>query len=788
MLKNYLKTALRNFAKHKIYSLLNIFGLAVGITCTILIIFYIEFEFSFDNFHKNGDKLFRISVVSSREGKMSDESPVFTAPIGPDMKSEFPEIKQYTRFSILKTNYFYIGDKSWKVDNISYADSTFFELFSCKLLQGKKEKVLAEPFSAVLTVSTAKRLFGPDNPVGQLIRVGNKDFYKVTGIAGDPPANSQIKFSALLSFSTLYSLPGYFMDWNGGNQYYTFLQLNDKTSKSNLENKFPDFMWTHINKELAPYKIEYKTYLQPLKDIHLKYNEFTDSGLSNIYIFSAVALLIMLIAGINFINLSIARATKRIKEIGVRKILGAERKNLFLQFISEYVLISFFVLIAVSLLFEFLYPYYQGIVGSDFTTISPYSISNVLQVLGVIIIVGLFTGGYPALYLSAIKPVNSLRGEIAFKGNKIHSRNGLLIVQFAVSVALIISTILISEQLSFIKNKDLGFDKNDLAVLRLLNEDSKQNIKTFKSRLESIPGVISSSASSDIPYNNFTSNGYIPEGFNSPIMLHVLDADADFFNTYGINITRGRNFIPGVSTDSSAYIINEALASQLNWGNPLGKIISRNGKHKIIGVVKNFNYNNLHSNIEPLIITETPYRYLYDFITIKIEHSSIKNTLSSIEKEWKKINPSVAFEYSFLDNTIDDMYKTEYNFRKIFLTFSLLAILLALLGLFSLSSLTTEQKTKEIGIRKVLGDTSGGITFRILKEYLLLVVIANVFGCAGAYYFISKWLNNFAFHITPGVSVFLISVLITMLFGVGVVIYHAVRAANSNPVESLRYE
>src|SRR3972149_5304943 len=212
MLKNYLKTALRNFAKHKIYSLLNIFGLAVGITCTILIIFYIEFEFSFDNFHKNEDKLFRISVVSSREGKMRDESPVFTAPIGPDMKSEFPEIKQYTRFSILKTNYFYIGDKSWKVDNISYADSTFFELFSCKLLQGKKEKVLAEPFSAVLTVSTAKRLFGPDNPVGQLIRVGNKDFYKVTGIAGDPPANSQIKFSALLSFSTLYSLPGYFMD------------------------------------------------------------------------------------------------------------------------------------------------------------------------------------------------------------------------------------------------------------------------------------------------------------------------------------------------------------------------------------------------------------------------------------------------------------------------------------------------------------------------------------------------------------------------------------------------
>ena len=788
MLKNYLKTAIRNIGKHKVYSYLNIFGLAIGVTCAILIIFYIQFEFSFDKFQKNGDQIYRVSVITNSEGKFESDSPIFTPPIGPAMKDEFPGVKRYTRFSTLHTMYFYTGDKAWKVNNISYADSTFFELFSFTLLQGSKTKVLQTPFTAVLTESTAKKIFGNENPIGHVIRVGNEDNYKVTGIAKDPPSNSEIQFNALLSFSTLYSLPGYYMDWNGGNQYYTFIELNKNTLRESIESKLPDFMWAHINKKLAQYNIKYKAYLQPLADIHLKYNERNGAGFTNIYIFSAVALLIILIASINFINLSIARATKRLKEIGVRKVLGAERSSLFIQFITEYLLISLFVLFAVMVLIEAFFPYYESIVGNNLDLINPYSITNILQIFGVIFLVGLFAGGYPALYLSSIKPINGLRGTLFFKGNRIRSRNALLVLQFAVSVALIICTLLISKQLSFINNKDLGFDKNDLAVIRLLNENSKQNVNTFRNRLKLIPGVVNVSASSDIPYNDFTSNGYIPQGFNTPIMLHVLDADADFLKTYNVKIIKGRNFISGMTSDSSAYLVNESLVKQMGWKDPLGKIIERNGKHKIIGVVQDFNYNTLYSNIQPLIITEKPYRNLFDFVTIRIEPSPIQNTLALIKNEWKKINPSVAFEYSFLDNEINQLYSTEQNFRKIFFTFSLLAILLALLGLFSLSSLSTEQKSKEIGIRKVLGDTATGITFRIIKEYLLLVIAANIIGCIAAYYIMNRWLNNFAFHISPGAGIFLLSALLTLLFGMTVVIYHALKAANANPVESLRYE
>ena len=621
-----------------------------------------------------------------------------------------------------------------------------------------------------------------------MIKVGNKDVYKITGIAEDPPANSDIRFNVLLSFSTLYSLPGYYMDWNGGNQYYTFLELNNIPSVKSVESRLPAFTWERINKKLAPYKIEYKPYLQPLGDIHLKYNETNEAGLSNIYIFSAVALLIILIACINFINLSIARASKRLKEIGVRKILGAGRKNLFTQFISEYLIISTFVLVIVLVLIEILSPYYGNVVGENIGLVNPFDPLNILLVFAVIFIVGAVAGGYPALYLSGVKPVNSLKGEVTQGENKNRSKNILLVVQFAISVGMIICTLLISEQLNYINNKDLGFNKENIITVRLFNDETKVNLDTFRQRLETVPGVISSAGSSEIPCNGFTSNGYIPEGFNSPVMINVLDAGSDFVKTYGIKMAAGRNFIPGMASDSSAYLINESLAKQFGWKNPVGKIISRNGKHRVIGVVKDFNYNSLYSGIGPLIITEKPYRDRFDFVSIKVSPAGLQNTIAGISAEWKNVNPSAAFEFTFLDSGIRELYSAEQRFREIFFTFSILAILLALLGLFSLSSLTTELKTKEIGIRKVLGDTAAGITVRILKEYMLLVIIADVFGSLAAYYFINKWLNDFAFHISPSAGVFILSAVLTIFTGVGVVVYHAVKAANNNPVKALRYE
>ncbi|MGA7836486.1 MAG: ABC transporter permease, partial [Ignavibacteriaceae bacterium] len=340
MLKNYLTIARRNLLKHKVYTSVNVIGLAVGIISTLFIIFYLRFEFSFDNFHKDSDNIYRVSIISSREGKVERESPVFVPPIGPELKQEFPEVKQYTRFSTPRTIYYESNNKYFKITENIFADSTFFRMLSFNLISGNPSTVLTSPYSIVLTKSTAAVIFGKENPVGQILKNGNNDLYKVTGIVRDPPENSEIQFKALLSFSSLYKNSHNYMGWNGGNQYYTYVKLSNQKSKKQLTPKLAGFMWEHINKRLAKLNINFKAYFQPLEDIHLKYNEGSQAGLSNIYIFSTIAFLIIIIACINFINLSIARSAKRTKEIGVRKILGAGRNNLFVQFISEYILIS----------------------------------------------------------------------------------------------------------------------------------------------------------------------------------------------------------------------------------------------------------------------------------------------------------------------------------------------------------------------------------------------------------------------------------------------------------------
>jgi len=788
MLRNYLIVAKRNLLKHRFYAFVNILGLAVGIISTLFIIFYLQFEFSFDKFHKDADNIYRVSIITSQEGKVSNDSPVYVPPVGPDLKQEFPEVEQYTRFSTPRTIYYDRDNKYSKITGNIYADSTFFEMFSFKLISGDASAVLREPYSVVLTKSAAKIIYGDENPLGQLVKTGNNELFKVTGIAEDPPENSQIQFSALLSFESLYKNPRNYMDWNGGNQYYTYIKLSGNSSAHELNSKLPAFMWEHINKKLAKYRIDYKAYLQPLGEIHLKYNERTEAGLTSIYIFSGIAFLIILIACINFINLSIARSTKRIKEIGVRKILGAGRKSLFLQFISEYILISLGVFFVVIAGIELLFTYYKSIAGYSFDNLSLYSPENIAVIVGLIFLVGIIAGGYPALYLTSLRPVESMKGEIKYTQRKFSVKNVLLVSQFAISIALIICTIFISRQLNFVSHKDLGFNKDNLLVLPLLNNESKENAEKLKNSLVSISGVQNVTASSDIPYNNFTSNGYLPEGFTSPVMIHVVDADQDFLKTYGIEMVKGRSFIPGMSSDSTAYLINEALAEQLGWKDPVGKIIERNGKHTVIGVVRNFNYSSLRDKIEPLLITEQPYRNLFSFVSVKINPADIGGTLAKVKYSWENVNRTSVFEYSFLSDQIAQLYKPENNFRSIFFTFASIAIILALFGLFSLASLSTEQKTKEIGIRKVLGDTSAGITIRLLKEYFAFIVIANIIAWPAAYFFVHKWLENFVYRIEINWMLFVATGAVTLLFAMLTVVWQAVRAASADPVKSIRYE
>lgn len=783
MFKNYFKIAYRNLLKNKTYALINLFGLGISIAAVVLIMLYIRFEFSFDDFHKNEDRLYRISVKTYQEGNLRYDSPIFVSPIGPAMKRDFPEVENYTRFSTDRTLYFYVNNKPVRINDIIYADSTFFDIFNYNLISGNKEDVLKNPYSIVLTERTADKLFGSTNPIGKVVNIDNTEDYLITGIVQSPPANSTVQFNGLISFETRYKNPNNFMGWMGGNQYTTYLRMKDNARPEILEAKIPQFMWEYVNKDLEKFNAKYEPYLQPVKDIH-----FVETGTTNIYIFAAVGLLILLIASINFINLTTAHYTRRVKEVGVRKVLGADRKTLITQFLTETLLLTFAALIIGLSLAYAAAPYYRELMQREFFSLNLFDPLQMSVLIGLLFIVGILAGSYPAFYLSSIKAASSLRSNAAKKVGRLSLQNVLIIAQFSISVGLIITTLVISNQLSYIKNKKLGYNKDNILVLSLENESAQLQTELIKQRLKSIPGIIDISATSQVPSDGFTSNGYVLENSSTSVLINVVDVDDDFLDTYNIKLTEGRNFSKEFSTDREAIMVNEALVKSFGWNEPLNRKVSRNGEHKVIGVVKNFNFASLHKEIAPLIITNKPWGDKFDYLSLKVNTTDYSSLISEIETEWKSINPNWPFEYNFLDEKIDRVYKSEQNFMELFFYFSSLAIIIAALGLFSLSSLSTEQRTKEIGIRKVLGASVAGITNLLTKKYLILVAVANLIAWPAAYYLSSKWLEDFAYRIDLTPVPFLIAAVIAFLITILSVGYRTLKAASMNPVNSIKYE
>ncbi len=789
MFKNYLKIAVRNLLKYKTFTLINILGLSVGIAATFFILLYIQFEFSYDKFHENADNIYRVSIVHLKDGKMEEDSPVFTPPIGPAMARDFPEVENFVRFTVNKTAYFSLNDKQpIKINGIRYADSTLFDVFSFQLLAGNPKTALVDPYSIVLTEKTAERIFGSDDPIGKIVKLDNANDYKITGIIKEPSVNSHIQFNTLISFVTLYNDPHNYMDWNGGNQYYAYVKLAPDASPEDVEAKFPDFMWGYINEQSANYGFKNEPYLQPLQDIHLYHNEYSDTGLTNIYIFSAIALLILLIACINFMNLTTARATRRAKEVGVRKVLGANKQNLIMQFLGESILLTVIALMIAFFLVELFFPSYQALLNKELNLSSLINLADFWGVLLTIFVIGIVAGSYPALYLSSFQAVKTLKGEVRSGTNKEKSRNILVVLQFTISITLIICTMLINRQLHFVKDKELGFNKEHVVVIPLISDENKLKSETLKQELSNLAGILNVAASSEVPYAGFTSNGYIPEGVKNPIMIHVVDVDEHFLETFDIDMMSGRNFSKEFSTDKTAYLINETLARSLDWDDPIGKAINRNGDHKVIGVVKDFHYATMHSKIKPLILTNQPGRNRFDLLSVKINARNISETLGAIENIWRQFAQSVPFEYSFLDEAFDNLYKSEQRFQEMFFYFSLLAIVIALLGLFSLASFSTELRTKEIGVRKVLGASVMGITGLLSKEFLKLVVIANIVAWPIAWFAMNNWLQNFAYRIDMEYWVFILAAMIAIATAVLTVSFQAIKAALADPAEALRYE
>ncbi|MFZ5517869.1 MAG: ABC transporter permease [Candidatus Zhuqueibacterota bacterium] len=787
MLKYYLKIAFRNIKMSKGYSLINIFGLATGMACSILILLWIFNELSYDNFHEKGDSIYRVSIINKKEGKVQYDSPQFVPPMGPAMKKDFPEIKNYARISTRRVAYLDYNGRSVKVGEISYADSTFFDLFSFKLVQGDGRTALVEPFSIVLTKEAAGLLFGAAEPFGAILKINN-NMYKVTGIMEDPPANSSISFNALISFSSLYEDPHNYMDWNGGNQYYTYVELHEKTSAADVNEKFPDFMWRYLDKNFADIGLKHEAYLQPLRDIHLFYNDYTGSNVTNIYIFSGIALLILVIACINFINLTTARAGRRAREVGVRKVLGAQRQGLIRQFMSESLLFVVVSFVAAVVLAKLFFPTFHYLVNTELNTSLLFNFPVLAGIFGLMILVGIIAGSYPALYLSSFQPATTIKGSPGKGAGNFKSRNALVVFQFFISLTLIICTIFINQQLRFMKNKELGFNKENILILPLNGESVQDRVGLLKEQLENIPGVVSATAVSQAPYRGLTRNGYFPEGSTTLEMIHVVDVDEDFLKTFEIELVAGRNFSEEITTDKAAYLVNETLAKSLKWDNPLGKIIRRNGEHTIIGVVKDFNFATLHERIEPLIITNMPWLNRFDNVCIKINSENVPATIQSIKSAWTTVSPALPFDYYFLDDSFDNLYKFEQRIQKIFFYFSCIAIIIALLGLFSLASFSVEQRVKEIGIRKVLGASEFQVVYILSRQIIGLVIISAIVAVPIAFFIVRMWLQHYAFRIHISPLVFLLATLGTLVIAFLTVSYQTIRTAQTNPVDALKYE
>lgn len=788
MFKNYFLMAFRNLKKHRTYTLINVFGLALGLSATILILIYLQFEISYDRFHENADSIYRVCIRHLRGGISEGETHVFTPPIGPDMKKDFPEVEDFVRMSTLRVAYINVDNKSFKVDRIRYASPRLFEVFRFKLRSGNSQTALVDPFSIVLSERTSERIFGSKDPIGETVQIGAEDLYKVTGIVENPPHNSSIQFNALISFETLYARPIMAMDWNGGNQIITYVKLGENATAGSVEKKFPDFLWRNINERIAPYGWKNEAYLQPLKKIHFYYDQSSRTALVNFYTFSAVAIFILLIACINFVNLTTARAARRAREVGIRKVIGAHRRNLIRQFLGESLVmttLAFAVGIGVAFI---LTPTYNQLLNKELNPLELLNLTSVFGLLFLILLVGMASGVHPAFYLSSFQPVKTLKGVFDSARGKKKFRNALVVFQFVISVTLIICTLLIRNQLRYVKKAELGYNKENMVVIPLADQDLRTKTEEMKADLLSLPGIVQAAASSDVPHNGFTSNGYIPEGYSHSIMIHALDADEHFLKTYGIDLVKGRNFSKEFATDRDAYLINETLAEQLGWDNPLGKTIRRNGDRKVIGVVKDFQFATLHNKIEPLLITNTPWRKEFDYMSIKINTNDIQGTLSSIEGVYKKFSPLIPFEYFFLDDAFDRLYKSEERFEKIFQYFSLLAICIALLGLFSLSAYSAQQKSKGIGIRKVLGASVPQILSLFSRETIVLIVVANALAWPVALLVIQRWLGNFAYRSSISIWAFVLAFSGSLAAAFVTISYQSLKAALKKPADELRTE
>jgi putative ABC transport system permease protein len=808
MWKNYLKIAFRNLWRNKFFSAINISGLAIGLATCMLIGLYIWDELSFDRFHEKYSRIYRMNTDVKFGGKEMKLA-VTPDPAGATMVKDYPEVEKAVRFRDYGSFLVKKGEQSLKESKIIYVDNEIFDIFTFPLLHGDAKNALKEPKTAVITESIARKYFNQVAVVGKTLTLDRTELYKITGVIADMPQNSHFRYDILLSMNTIEeSKRGVWLSHN----FNTYLLLKPNTDVKKLEAKLPQVVQKYVFpqasqimqvKSLDEFEKNgnYVRYsLMPLTKIHLYSDRVAElnanSSIQYVYIFSAVAFLILLIACTNFMNLSTAKSANRAKEVGVRKVLGSHKANLISQFLSESIVLTMIALILAIALTELFLPLFNQLANKTLS-LTGFGLVNILTILFLVAVaVGLLAGVYPAFYLSAFHPVNVLKGKLNAGLKSQGLRSVLVVLQFSISITLIISTIAIYRQLNYIQNKKLGFDKEQVLIVK----DAyglNTHTKTFKENILRLSEVQNATFSGYLPVPSVRSEeSFFPEArmdANKSVSMQHWRADHDYLKTMGLELVKGRDFSREFATDSSSIIINEAAAAIFGFDNPLGKKVAKlddvkTGKtrsYKIIGVVKNFHFESLRQNIGAwsLVLDNST-----GSMSIRIKTNQLATLIPKIEAEWKKLANGQPFLYQFLDEEFEAIYRTEQRVGQIFISFAGLAIFLACLGLFGLAAYATEQRTKEIGIRKVLGASIINIIGLVSRDFLRLVIIA--FGVAAplAYYFINQWLQDFAYRVELGVWIFIVAGVSAFLIALLTISYQTIKAALKNPVDSLRYE
>jgi ABC-type antimicrobial peptide transport system permease subunit len=785
MFKNYLKIALRNIKRHKGYSFINIVGLAIGMACCILILLWVQDELSYDRFHENADDIYRVI----QDINFTDHSTTWAitqGPLGPSLKEDYPEIINAVRITGRELRLTY-DEKSYD-EGAGMADGSIFEMFTFPLIKGDPATALSDPFSIILTEEMAAKYFGDEDPIGKIIKADNKWDFQVTGVMKNVPLNSHLQFDFLIPFIFGREL-NYTVDRWGNSQFRTYVQLQKGVPAQEVIQKISGHLF-----EKPTIEKDARLNLQALTRIHLFSNYEYDSAHGDIMyvtLFSIIAFFILLIACINFMNLATARSGNRAKEVGMRKVAGAHKTDIIKQFYGESILLAFIALLFAVAFVWLLLPVFNNLAAKELSMNLSGNLSILLGLLGIAMLTGIIAGSYPALFLSAFQPVMVLKGSRLSGSKGSLFRKILVVFQFSLTILLIVCTAGVYNQINYIQNRKLGYDKEHMIYFGMRG-DMRTQFDAVKNELLQNPNILGVTATSNVPTYGYTfSNSLWRWEGQSPdeeILMRAVFIDVDYFKTFGMEIAEGRSFSREFPTDATeAIMVNEEAVKAMGMESPIGKRLSiQDNNFNIIGVVKNYHFRSLRQKIDPLILIYNPGNSRALFARLKSEN--IPQTIGYIENLWKKFAPGYPFNFRFLDEALDRMYRSEQRIGTLFQYFSFLAILISCLGLLGLASFMAEKRTKEIGIRKVLGASTSNITLLLSKEFTKWVLIANVIAWPIAYFAVSKWLQGYVYKANIALWSFILSGVLALFIALITVSYQSIKAALANPIDSLRYE